>query len=202
MSTAFVHPAASTAARSASAASNLETVLSTKKKGGGASAPASKKMQVKLLKHVAGTGQAGQIVMVSPAFYNNKLRPTKSAEVISDEQLQQEQEEAQEQEKATRQKAIELKDKLEDTTLEITRKAGPDGQLFGGIGAKVIMEELKVKLGNDVFLDSKSVKISQMTDSDGKKMRGDIKHTGEFGAVLSLIKDITAKFTISVKPES
>ena len=48
------------------------------------------KVQVKLLKHVAGTGQAGEIIMVAPAFFTNKLQKTGSAKRISDEEVQKE----------------------------------------------------------------------------------------------------------------
>jgi large subunit ribosomal protein L9 len=172
-----------------------------KKGGGGSSSTASKKIQVKMLKHVAGTGQAGDVVMVTPAFFNNKLRPTKSAEVISDEEVAREQAQAASLEKEVNSKATQLKEKLSELTLTIRRKAGPDGQLFGGIGPKVIIEELR-KETNDEFLDRKGVKVLSLLDPDGKKMRGDIKHIGDYGASISLTKDISVKFTISVDAES
>lgn len=172
------------------------TQLYSKKKK--AAPAAAKKIQVKMLKHVAGTGQAGQVVNVTPAFFNNKLRPTKSAVVISDEQVEQEEAAAAAEAKEKREKAEALKEKIAAITLTITRKAGPDGQLFGGIGPKVIVEELKSRIEDD-YLSSKSVKITAVTDEDGKKMRGDIKHTGNFGATIALSKDISARLPIVVE---
>ena len=63
------------------------------------------------------------------------------------------------------------------------------------------MEELNNVLADD-FLNHKGVKIAAITDKDGKDMRGDIKQTGEFGATLSLTRDISATFAIVVNPES
>ena len=178
---------------------NSNTALSAKKKT--AAPAASKKIQVKLLKHVAGTGQAGDVVLVTPPFFNNKLRPTKSATLISDEQVKMEKDEAALAEKERQTKAAAIKEQVEGSALVVTRKAGPDGQLFGGIGAKIIMEELKASTGESDFLDSKPVKITQLMDDNGKKMRGDIKHTGSFTANLSLMKDVVAKVAIEVKAE-
>ena len=176
------------------------TALQARKK---AAAPAaSKKVQVKLLKHVAGTGQAGEVVMVTPPFYNNKLRPTKSAVLISDEEVDMERVEAALAEKELTSKAESIKEQVEGALLTLKRKAGPDGQLFGGIGAKNIIEELKETTGEDDFLGGKTVKITALMDGDGKKMRGDIKHTGSFQATLSWTKDIKATVAIQVEAES
>ena len=161
---------------------------------------AAKKVQVKLLQHVAGTGQAGQVIQVPPAFFNNKLRPNRLAVIISDEEVAQEQSERNEKDAAQKQKAEALQGKLEELTLKINRKAGPDGQLFGGIGPKVIMEELTNEIADD-FLKEKSVKVKEILDQNGKKMRGDIKHTGDFGARINIISGVSSKIGISVKSE-
>jgi len=161
----------------------------------------SKKIQVRLLKQVAGTGQKGDVVMVAPAFFQNKLRPSESAEMVSDEEVERERAEAAALEREYVATANSLKERIEGLDLTIARKAGPDGQLFGGIGPKTIIEELKKQLDNDDFLDGKGVKVSAILDGDGKKMRGDIKHAGTFKATISLAKDISAKFPIVVEPE-
>jgi ribosomal protein L9 len=163
---------------------------------------AAKKIQVKMLKDVPGTGQRGDVVQVTPAFFNNKLLPSRSAEVISDEEVA-----AQESEKAAAlaQEKIEataLKEALELKTLELKRKAGPDGHLFGGVNAKNVMEEIVSQFpGHNSFWNKKSVKITGLTNGDGKKMRGDIKVLGEFGAEISLTKDIQSSVKLVVVPE-
>lgn len=163
-----------------------------------------KKIQVKMLKYMEGTGHVGEIVLVTPAFFNNKLRPTSSAVIISDEQVAQQRADADLLEQETNAKASALRDRLTDLSLRLRRKAGPEGHLFGGIGPKALMDELhKVLEGDeDDFLNHKGVKVTSITDSEGNDMRGDIKHTGEFRVNMSLTKDITASFGITVETES
>jgi large subunit ribosomal protein L9 len=154
-----------------------------------------------MLKYVAGTGIVGEVIQVTPAFYHNKLLPTKSAELISNEEMKQQQAVLAAEEKATKEKANELKEKLSGITLQIKRTAGPDGHLFGGIGAKAIVDELKTIIKDD-FFDKKGVKVQAITDEEGKKLRGDIKHTGNFSAAISLTKDISARIEVVVASES
>ena len=174
-------------------------VLFSKKKGGGTAAGA-KKVQVKLLKHVAGTGQAGDVIQVTSAFFNNKLRPTQSATLISDEQVEQERLQNEQNQQETRAKAEALQETLSETTLTIPKKTGPDGKLFGGINTKAIVAELHNVVSDD-FLNKKGVKIVELLDENGKKMRGDIKTTGSYQAKIQLTKEISAKFQIAVESE-
>ncbi len=141
------------------------------------------------------------VIMVTPAFYSNKLRPTQSAVLISDEEVQKEQVKAAEADKQTRETAERLKEIFLSKKVVFKRKVGPDGQLFGGIGAKAIMEEMISTFGEEEFLSRKSVKVTSLLDSDGKKIAGDIKHTGEFGASISLTQDISAIIEIEVDGE-
>jgi large subunit ribosomal protein L9 len=186
----------SSRSRSSNPAVASATQLASKKKNA-----ATTKIQVKMLKFVAGTGIVGEVIQVTPAFYHNKLLPTKSAELISNEEMREQQAQQAAEEKATKEKANELKEKLSGITLQIKRTAGPDGHLFGGIGPKAIVEELKTIIVDD-FLDKKGVKVLAITDEEGKKLRGDIKQTGSFSAGISLTKDISAKIEIVVAPES
>lgn len=139
--------------------------------------------------------------MVTPAFYNNKLRPTKCAVLISDEEVQKEQAKAVEADKQTRETALRMKELFLSTNITFKRKVGPDGQLFGGIGPKAIMEEVQRMYGEEEFLSRKSVKVTSLLDADGGKITGDIKHTGDFGATISLTQDISANIEIEVLGE-
>ena len=174
-----------------------DTKLFAKKK---TVAAAPKKVQVKLLKHIAGTGQAGDVIMVTPAFFNNKLRPTKSAEIISDEEVKKQKFEADARQSALDAAANEVVKSLEDFVLSIPRKCGPDGQLFGGIGPKVIMEELSKKIPTELWSD-KHVRVATVVDEEGNALKGDIKHVGMFSATISLTKDVVGKVAISVVEE-
>jgi len=190
----------SAAIRPTFAPSTLVQLYSKKKK---AAPAATKKIQVKMLKAVAGTGQKGDVVLVTPAFFNNKLRPTQSASIISDEEVEQEQAERATAEQERTAQANAIKEYVEgNQPLKLTQKAGPDGQLFGAIHAKTVLEAVSKQLSEDdaAFLEQKSIKIA-LLDGEGKKMRGDIKHVGEFQANIALTKNISAKLDIVVEAE-
>jgi len=190
-------PSTTPTSTAASHAATSTQLYAKKKK---AAPAATKKIQVKMLKPVAGTGQPGQVVKVTPAFFNNKLRPQQAAKIITDEEVAAEDAEKQQKEDAEKAKANELKERLDEMTLTLTRKAGPDGHLFGGIGPKVIMNELKSEIGDD-FLSKRSVKVDAVLDENGKKMRGDIKVIGKFGSRINLLKGISAKIGITIEAE-
>lgn len=171
--------------------------------GGASPSSATKKIQVKLLKYVAGVGQKGDIVRVSPSVLNNLLRPSQAAQVITDEDVQKELADAAANERDLDRSARLLKNEIEEMTLSIVRKAGPDGKLFGGIGPKVIIDELKSKLGSSAsLLDRKGVKILSIVDGDGAKVQGDVKRVGPFGATIALTKDISAKLQAEIRSEN
>lgn len=212
----FVHTRTTTNRRTD--ATTTTCLHATKKKGGSSASAtsATKKVQVKLLKHMAGIGQAGDVVQVTPAFYQNKLRPTQSAVMVTEEQVNDERQKAKEQEEELHQLALKIKQRFsspeeqEDSktpALRLSRKAGPGGQLFGGIGPKTIVDELKHILTaenkpNEVqFLDQKTVKIISIIDDKGEKLE-QIKHLGEgFVAKLALTKDVSVDLIISVEVE-
>lgn len=142
------------------ATARIPTSLSGKKKkksGGGGGSATSTKIQVKLLHHIAGTGQAGDVILVNPIFFDNKLRPQKLARVITDEEVQAAVEKKQDQSDELMKQARAVKDLLdEETTADDAADAspyvlefrdnqtGPDGKkLFGGIGPKKLMESLR-----------------------------------------------------------
>jgi ribosomal protein L9 len=178
---------------------NSITALRLSKKKTVAAPP--KKIQVKMLKYVEGTGHVGEVVMVTPAFFQNKLRPTASAFMISNEEVLKEKAEQAAQEQETRAKAESLKEQLTGLSISMLRKAGPDGHLFGGIGPKSITEELGKQIHDD-FLKNKSVKIQSIADENGGVLRGDVKHTGTYHVFLSLTNDISASFDMIVAPET
>ena len=178
---------------------SIVSLMAKKKKAGnaaGTSSTSAKKMQVKLLKHIAGTGQAGQVISVTPAFYQNKLRPQQAAVPITDEEVKQEQQTQQQREREMLQQAKEMQAKIQDESFEIViqRKAGPEGQLFGGVSAKCVMDELKQVLKDCPILKQKSVKITNLNDS--------IKELGKYTIEISLLDEVSASFTLQVVPEN
>eukprot|EP00547_Thalassionema_nitzschioides_P003007 CAMPEP_0194205556 /NCGR_PEP_ID=MMETSP0156-20130528/4800_1 /TAXON_ID=33649 /ORGANISM="Thalassionema nitzschioides, Strain L26-B" /LENGTH=154 /DNA_ID=CAMNT_0038931859 /DNA_START=308 /DNA_END=772 /DNA_ORIENTATION=- len=153
-----------------------------------------------MLKHVPGTGQAGQVVMVTPAFFNNKLRPTASAEIISDEAVEEAELKAKAKQQLKMNAVKAAQEDLEGFDVVIKRKAGPEGNLFGGVGPKVIIEELDKQLANELW-KTKGVKIVSVVDEDCEEIKGDIKHIGKFSAKIDLTADTFGEFGILVEKE-
>jgi ribosomal protein L9 len=129
------------------------------------STASSNQVQVKLLKHVAGTGQAGDVVLVNPAYFNNKLRPQQAAKIVSKEEVEAQVAETIAKIASTREQALAWKEVLHsssdtddmDSTHSLQsasyvlhlsdNKTGPDGhKLFGGIGVKKLYQELMTDL--------------------------------------------------------
>ena len=158
------------------------------------------KIQVKLLKYVEGTGSVGDVVMVAPAFFEHKLKKTKSAVRVSNEEVAQEQAEEAAQRQAELAQATDLQEKINNLDLSIPKKAGPDGTLFGGVNKKTILTHLK-ELYPKGTLDAKYIKITSIKGSDEKELKGDIKVIGSYTAIITLLKDISAKFKVTVVEE-
>ncbi|KAG7339437.1 ribosomal protein L9 [Nitzschia inconspicua] len=176
--------------------------MSKRKSGTTASSSSSSKMQVRLLRHIAGTGQAGDIIMVTPAFYNNKLRPKHLAEPITDEQVQKLTQQQQAQQQAILEAATKLQQQLSQDNGFVLRfpnnKTGPDGKkLFGGIGTKKLLQQLQ-EVVNDPYLQQKQVKVLELSEN-GTTLQGDIKETGVYVMKLQLTKDITVKIQVVVE---
>ena len=81
------------------------------------------------------------------------------------------------------------------------RKAGPEGNLFGGVNPKMVIEALKETFPNGSW-DGKQVKIAKMKDSEGKDVaKMDIKHVGEYTIEIALGNGIDVSFILSVVAE-
>merc|ERR1712232_654721 len=105
-----------------------------------------------------GTGSIGDIVMVAPAFFENKLKKTGSAVFVTDEEVTKIKEEKICREKDLVAGAMDMREKLEGFELVLKKKAGPEGNLFGGVGKKLIFKELKEQFPSGA-LDGKQIKI-------------------------------------------
>ena len=175
--------------------------------------PVSKngKIQVVLLKPVQELGQTGDVVFVSSAIFQNSLKRSGKARLISEDEvsrLEQEKEEAQKELIAT---ALKTKQMIEeaaqqcqdgtDAALIISRKAGPDGNLFARVNPKIIIEALRESFPDGAF-DGKQVKLIKVKDSEGadvKKM--DVKNVGVYSVDLSLEKGVDVTFGMSIMSE-
>ncbi len=177
------------------------------------------KIQIKMLASVPKIGQAGDIIFVSSAVFQNQLQRQKKARLISAEEVALLEAEKQKEEAEATQKAVDTKKMMEEVMLEslgeecstdqdicgvaltMKRKAGPEGNLFGGINPKMIMEEL-ANAFPDGSWEGKQVKLTDMKDSEGKDVKKkDIKHTGEYTCIVKLGNDVDVTFILSVVAE-
>ena len=182
------------------------------------------KIQVVLLEQVPNIGQSGDVVFVSSAIFQNQLKRNNKARLISAEEVQRMEEERAQEEKEMIEKAKATKEMLEEAmvekisdaeqcsssedendicgvALELKRKAGPEGNLFGGVNPKMIMEELKSRYPNGSW-DGRLVKVTDVKDSDGKDVKKkDIKHTGDYTVTVALGKGVDVTFIVSILEE-
>lgn len=192
----------------------FSTLLHAKKKKGGAATAAGgggPKVQVRLKQHIAGTGQAGDIIMVTPAFFNNKLRPQQLAERISDEQKEELVSKKQAKQAAAVAAATHLQETLgydeekgENNFILSFKdnKTGPDGKkLFGGINAKKLLSKLQKEVPDEFLKNHKQVKILEVVEEEsGNKVKSsDIKQIGDYSMKLQLTKELFVKIKVVVE---
>ena len=139
--------------------------------------------------------------MVTPAFFNNKLKPSGSAERIDDETVAAERKAKDEQRRQVLDAALSMQEKINDMDeLQLSMKAGPDGHLFGSVGHKTILQELRKQFPKGaVGKKAKIVSVKNAdTDEEVVDHHGDIKDLGTFSVRLELLKDVEAKFNVKV----
>ena len=145
-------------------------------------------MIVILKRDVKGTGKAGEIVKVSDGYARNMLLPKGYAMEATKgnvRDLEKAKERQKEEEAEKKAKAIELKEKLEKTSVTIRAKAGEGGRLFGAVTTKDIADAMERDLG--IKMDKKKISIDQP-----------IKNLGEFEAKLKLYTDVNGSLTVKV----
>lgn len=146
--------------------------------------------KVILKKSVTDLGHAGDIVEVKAGYARNYLIPQGLAFAWSKGAAAQA--EAMKRARlakavATREGAIEAKDLIEGTVVEIPAKVSESGKLFGGISNDQIAKALAAKV--NVTVDPKAISVES------------IKTTGEFPASVALHPEITANFFVKVVAE-
>lgn len=113
-------------------------------------------MKVILLTDVKKVGKKGAIVDVSDGYGSNYLIPNKLAVMVTKTSLEikknQDDNKAKEEE-LKKNKAIELKEKINDLVLEISAGVGKEGKLFGNISSKEVVEKYKKEF--DIELDKR-----------------------------------------------
>ncbi len=204
--------------------------LSDQKKsggGGGGGDVVSKKgkMQVQLLETIPNIGQSGDVILVSSAVFQNQLKRGNKARLITNEEIERIEQKKMEKDQKMIEMAMQTKALLEEAMIEnlggedqcrvslnseddicgvalkMQRKAGPEGNLFGGVTPKMVLDALKERYPKGSW-EGKQVKVVDVKDSNGNEVKAkDIKHVGDYTMKISLWKGIDVTFILSVLSE-
>jgi large subunit ribosomal protein L9 len=148
-------------------------------------------MQVILMEKVVNLGNLGDVVKVKPGYARNYLIPHGKAKRVTPDNMAEfekrraELEQAQDDRLAAAQA---LAARLEGMTVQVTRKAGVDGRLFGSVTNFDIAEALEAQ---GVQVDKAAVRLPL----------GPLKQVGESQVQVALHTDVLATITVTVQGE-
>jgi len=149
-------------------------------------------MEVILLEKLANLGSLGDVVKVKAGFARNFLIPQGKARRATPENITEFEARRGELEKAQSEllaQAQERATKLEGLMLQISRKAGVDGKLFGSVTNFDIAEALEAA-GHAV--QKAAIRMPQ----------GPLKQIGDYDITLALHADVVAQIKVSVLGET
>ena len=148
-------------------------------------------MQIILMEKVVNLGNLGDVVKVKDCYARNFLIPQGLAKRATEENRKVFEARRAELERIQAEKlaaAQSLAEKIEGSLVQITRKAGVDGRLFGSVGNADIAEALK-GLGFDV--EKSAVRLPL----------GPFKQVGDNPVEVALHTDVVANITVSILGE-
>jgi len=148
-------------------------------------------MQVILMEKVLNLGALGDVVKVKEGYARNYLIPQGKAKRVTPANMAEFEVKRAELEKAQLAKldaAKEKSGKLEGLMLQITRKAGVDGRLFGSVTNADIAEALKAQ---SFDIEKAAIRMPQ----------GPLKQVGDTQLDIVLHTDVTVSVTVSVLGE-
>ncbi|MCQ9376525.1 50S ribosomal protein L9 [Methyloversatilis sp. XJ19-49] len=149
-------------------------------------------MQVILMDKVAKLGDLGDVVKVRDGYARNFLIPTGRAKRVTPENLAVFETRRAELEKAAAERLASAKtvaEKMEGVTVQVVRKAGVDGRLFGSVSTSDIAEAL---VAQSFPVDKSMVRMPD----------GPLKTTGENKFEIALHSDVLVNVTVAVVGES
>lgn len=148
-------------------------------------------MQVILMEKVVNLGGLGDVVKVKDGFARNFLIPQGKAKRATESNLKEfEARRAELEKKAAEQlEAAQARAaKLEGLMVQITRKAGVDGRLFGSVTNADVSEALAAQ---GITVAKAEIRMPQ----------GPLKQVGDYPLTLQLHTDVLANITVSVLGE-
>ena len=149
-------------------------------------------MQIILLEKVVNLGGLGDVVKVKDGFARNYLIPHGKAKRATPENLAEFESRRADLEKAQAEAfgaAQERGAKIDGLTVQVTRKAGVDGRLFGSVTTYDIAEGLQA-LGHEV--ERAAIRLPQ----------GPLKAIGDYQIAVALHGDVVVHITVSVLGEA
>ncbi len=149
-------------------------------------------MQIILMEKVANLGNLGDVVKVKDGFARNFLIPQGFAKRVTPQNLAVFEAKRAELEKAQAEKlsgAKALAEKIEGTTVQLTRKASVDGRLFGSVSTADIAEALHAQ--GHAAVEKAMVRLPQ----------GPLKLVGDEHVQIALHSDVVVSVTVSVLGE-
>ena len=148
-------------------------------------------MEVILLEKVVNLGGLGDVVKVKQGFARNYLIPQGKAKRATPENLKEFESRRADLEKAQADAlnaAQERGTRIDGAKIQVTRKAGVDGRLFGSVTTYDIAEALQV-LGHEV--ERGAIRLPQ----------GPLKAIGDHQIAIALHGDVVVHITVSVLGE-
>ncbi|HHT81107.1 MAG: 50S ribosomal protein L9 [Sphaerochaeta sp.] len=149
-------------------------------------------MKIILNQDVVNLGEEGDVVIVKDGYARNYLLPTGTAVMFNktNQALFASRQAAIEKRKnEKRSLALDLKSKLDETTIKLVLSAGESGKLFGSVTSIMVQEEL-AKLGFEI--ERKRIEVSSHT----------IKMVGNYTVRVRLYGDESAEVNLIVESES
>ncbi len=148
-------------------------------------------MQIILLETLNKLGKAGEVVTVKDGYARNHLIPQKKAIVANKKNKQDLQEKmsliSENNEKRIKE-ATNIKSKIDNQKLSISMEANEDGNLYGNINQKTLIEKIKSELSVDLAADN--IVFNQ------------IKTIGNHQITIRLYDDIEASINIDINKKN
>ncbi len=147
-------------------------------------------MKVILLKDVDGVGKIRQIVDVKSGYANNYLLPNGLAVKSTPEnmkKLEQELKRIAAEEALHKEEAEKLKSMIDNKTITLKAKGGPEGKLYGAVTSQSIAEAIQQT--TDIKIDKRKIVSSA------------IKQTGLYTVNIKLHPEVEAVINVNVERE-